>query len=93
MVSLTKGIEAKTFSFMSDIICEELPEVPYGVLSGPVLMQNQIVANRVSYDANTLNMELSANSAATLQALTQQLNQQGSGQTIRHTALQVILRR
>ncbi len=44
---------------------------------GPVLMQNQIVANRVSYDANMLNMELSANSAATLQALTQQLNQQG----------------
>jgi len=44
---------------------------------GPVLMQNQIVANRVSFDANMLNMELNANSAATLQALTQQLNQQG----------------
>lgn len=37
IVSLTKGIEAKTFSFMSDIIREELPEVPYGVLSGPNL--------------------------------------------------------
>ncbi|MBO6152386.1 MAG: NAD(P)H-dependent glycerol-3-phosphate dehydrogenase [Acinetobacter sp.] len=37
VVSLTKGIEAKTFSFMSDIIREELPEVPYGVLSGPNL--------------------------------------------------------
>ncbi|ENV76684.1 NAD(P)H-dependent glycerol-3-phosphate dehydrogenase [Acinetobacter ursingii] len=37
VVSLTKGIEADTFSFMSDIIREELPEVPYGVLSGPNL--------------------------------------------------------
>ncbi|EOH8760988.1 NAD(P)H-dependent glycerol-3-phosphate dehydrogenase, partial [Acinetobacter baumannii] len=37
VVSLTKGVEAKTFSFMSDIIREELPEVPYGVLSGPNL--------------------------------------------------------
>ncbi len=37
VVSLTKGIEAKSFSFMSGIIREELPEVPYGVLSGPNL--------------------------------------------------------
>ena len=37
VVSLTKGIEAKTFHFMSDIIREELPDVPYGVLSGPNL--------------------------------------------------------
>lgn len=37
VVSLTKGIEAKTFSFMSDIIRAELPNVPYGVLSGPNL--------------------------------------------------------
>lgn len=37
VISLTKGIEAKTFSFMSDIIRSELPEVPYGVLSGPNL--------------------------------------------------------
>ena len=37
VISLTKGIEAKTFSFMSDIIREELPEVPFGVLSGPNL--------------------------------------------------------
>ena len=37
VVSLTKGIEADTFSFMSDIIRKELPEVPYGVLSGPNL--------------------------------------------------------
>lgn len=37
VISLTKGIEAKSFSFMSDIIEEELPEVPFGVLSGPNL--------------------------------------------------------
>lgn len=44
---------------------------------GPVLMQNQIVARRVNYDLSSLNMELQASSAASLQALTQQLNQQG----------------
>ena len=44
---------------------------------GPVLMQNQIVANRVSYDASMLNMELKANSAEVLQNLTNQLKQQG----------------
>ncbi|GAA5003647.1 NAD(P)H-dependent glycerol-3-phosphate dehydrogenase [Acinetobacter puyangensis] len=37
VVSLTKGIEKDTFYFMSDIIRQELPEVPYGVLSGPNL--------------------------------------------------------
>ena len=45
VVSLTKGIEAKTFSFMSDIIHEELPEVSYGVLSGPNLAK-EIVAGQ-----------------------------------------------
>ena len=45
VVSLTKGIEAKTFSFMSDIIRTELPEVPYGVLSGPNLAK-EIVAGQ-----------------------------------------------
>lgn len=45
VVSLTKGIEAKTFSFMSDIIREELAEVPYGVLSGPNLAK-EIVAGQ-----------------------------------------------
>ena len=45
VISLTKGIEALTFSFMSDIIREELPEVPYGVLSGPNLAK-EIVAGQ-----------------------------------------------
>ena len=44
---------------------------------GPVLMQNQIVARRVNYDLSSLNMELQASSAASLQVLTQQLNQLG----------------
>lgn len=37
IISLTKGIEADTFKLMSEIIREELPEVAYGVLSGPNL--------------------------------------------------------
>ncbi|WOE42901.1 type II secretion system protein GspL [Acinetobacter chinensis] len=44
---------------------------------GPVLMQNQIVAQRVNYDASMLSMELKAGSSTVLQNLTQQLNQQG----------------
>lgn len=45
VVSLTKGIEAESFSFMSDIIREVLPETPYGVLSGPNLAK-EIVAGQ-----------------------------------------------
>lgn len=37
VVSLTKGMEKNTFALMSDIIQEELPEVNFGVLSGPNL--------------------------------------------------------
>ncbi len=37
LVSLTKGIEPDSFALMSDIIREELPQVAYGVLSGPNL--------------------------------------------------------
>ena len=44
---------------------------------GPVLMQNQITANKVEYEANALQMELKASSAQILQNLAQQLNQQG----------------
>lgn len=44
---------------------------------GPVLMQNKIIADRVSYDASILNLDLKANSSVVLQNLTQQLNQQG----------------
>ena len=44
---------------------------------GPILMQNQIVANNVNYDANVLNMNLVARSSDALQTLVSQLNQQG----------------
>ncbi|MFB2537836.1 MULTISPECIES: NAD(P)H-dependent glycerol-3-phosphate dehydrogenase [unclassified Acinetobacter] len=37
IISLTKGIEKDSFNLMSDIIRQELPEVVYGVLSGPNL--------------------------------------------------------
>lgn len=37
VVSLTKGMEKESFALMSDIITEELPEVNYGVMSGPNL--------------------------------------------------------
>lgn len=37
VVSLTKGIEPDSFALMSDIIREELPQVAFGVLSGPNL--------------------------------------------------------
>ncbi|ENW05392.1 type II secretion system protein GspL [Acinetobacter beijerinckii] len=44
---------------------------------GPILMQKQIVAQQVSYEESMLAMSLKAKSADDLQALTQQLNQQG----------------
>ena len=44
---------------------------------GPILMQQQIVAEQVNYDANVLNMNLTARSSDVLQGLVQQLNQQG----------------
>ncbi len=37
IVSLTKGMEKDTFALMSDIIRDELPEVNFGVMSGPNL--------------------------------------------------------
>ena len=44
---------------------------------GPILMQHQIVANKVNYDTSILSMDLVANSSDKLQTLVQQLNQQG----------------
>lgn len=37
IVSLTKGMEKQTYALMSDIIQEVLPEVNFGVMSGPNL--------------------------------------------------------
>lgn len=44
---------------------------------GPILMQQQIVANRVAYESNALNLDLLAKSSEALQSLVTQLNQQG----------------
>ncbi|WII94411.1 NAD(P)H-dependent glycerol-3-phosphate dehydrogenase [Moraxella haemolytica] len=37
VISLTKGMEKQTFAMMSDIIQQVLPQVNYGVMSGPNL--------------------------------------------------------
>nr|WP_315043102.1 NAD(P)H-dependent glycerol-3-phosphate dehydrogenase [uncultured Moraxella sp.] len=37
VISLTKGMEKETFALMSEIIKEELPNVAFGVMSGPNL--------------------------------------------------------
>lgn len=44
---------------------------------GPILMQNQIIADQVNYESSVLNMSLVAKTSDALQALVQQLNQQG----------------
>ncbi|WP_347460683.1 type II secretion system protein GspL [Acinetobacter sp. ANC 7454] len=44
---------------------------------GPVLMQNQMVAQRVNYESSTLSMELQAQSPDAFSTLTRQLTQQG----------------
>lgn len=44
---------------------------------GPLLMQHQIVAQQVKFESQQLSMQLKANSTESLQALTQQLKQQG----------------
>lgn len=47
MVSLTKGIEPGGFNLMSQVLREELPNNPLGVLSGPNLA-SEIAAGQVS---------------------------------------------
>jgi len=54
VVSTTKGIEAGSFKLMSQVLREELPENPVGVLSGPNLaeeiVQKQITATVIASD-------------------------------------------
>jgi len=54
LVSTTKGIEANTFSLMSEILRDELPEGRIGVLSGPNLAkevaQRQLTATVIASD-------------------------------------------
>ena len=44
---------------------------------GPILMQHQIIANQINYEASILNMDLVAKTSDSLQTLVKQLNQQG----------------
>lgn len=58
VVSLTKGIEKDTFAMMSDIITDELPEVNFGVMSGPNLaievMDNMPSATVIASESESL---------------------------------------
>ncbi len=58
LVSTTKGIEAQTFSLMSEILREEMPESPVGVLSGPNLAKEvagrQLTATVIASDDHAL---------------------------------------
>ena len=58
VVSLTKGMEKDTFAMMSDIITEELPEVNFGVMSGPNLakeiMENMPSASVIASESEPL---------------------------------------
>ena len=58
VVSLTKGMEKDTFALMSDIIKNELPEVNFGVMSGPNLaieiMKNMPSATVIASESEPL---------------------------------------
>jgi len=58
IVSTTKGIEADTFSLMSEILSQELPEARIGVLSGPNLAKEvarrQLTATVIASDDSGL---------------------------------------
>ncbi|WP_286237739.1 NAD(P)H-dependent glycerol-3-phosphate dehydrogenase [Neptuniibacter halophilus] len=58
LVSTTKGIEAQTFSLMSEILREELPQARVGVLSGPNLAKEvaarQLTATVIASDCPEL---------------------------------------
>ncbi len=64
LVSTTKGIEAATFSLMSEILREELPESAVGVLSGPNLAkevaQRQLTATVIASDSAELRSAVQA---------------------------------
>ena len=64
IVSLTKGMEKDTFALMSDIIKDELPEVNFGVMSGPNLaieiMKNMPSATVIASDSEPLRRAVQA---------------------------------
>jgi glycerol-3-phosphate dehydrogenase (NAD(P)+) len=64
VISTTKGIEGETFSLMSQILRDELPEAHVGVLSGPNLAkevaQHQLTATVIASDDEALRTEVQA---------------------------------
>ncbi len=60
VISLTKGIEKESFCLMSEIIQEELPQVNFGVLSGPNLaaeiMNNMPTATVIASESESLRL-------------------------------------
>ena len=59
VISLTKGIEARGFKLMSEILREEMPDNPRGVLSGPNLAREiaagQIAGSVIASDKPSIN--------------------------------------
>jgi glycerol-3-phosphate dehydrogenase (NAD(P)+) len=59
VISLTKGIEARGFKLMSEILREEVPDNPRGVLSGPNLAREiaagQIAGSVIASDKPSIN--------------------------------------
>lgn len=64
VVSTTKGIEGDTFSLMSEILRDELPEAKVGVLSGPNLAKevalHQLTATVIASDDEDLRTQVQA---------------------------------
>lgn len=64
VVSLTKGMEKDSFALMSDIIKDELPQVAFGVMSGPNLaleiMDNMPSATVIASDSEPLRRAVQA---------------------------------
>jgi len=62
VISTTKGIEGETFSLMSQILCDELPDARVGVLSGPNLAKevakHQLTATVIASDDEVLRSEV-----------------------------------
>jgi glycerol-3-phosphate dehydrogenase (NAD(P)+) len=64
VISTTKGIEADGFKLMSQVLAEELPGYPVGVLSGPNLAREiaagQITGTVIASDSPELNARVQA---------------------------------
>ncbi|NRB39092.1 MAG: NAD(P)-binding domain-containing protein, partial [Pseudomonadales bacterium] len=58
LISLTKGIEADSYKLMSQVLAEELPGFPIGVMSGPNLAkeiaEKQLTATVIASESDEL---------------------------------------